>query len=45
MGCRGSQQMQGETHVDLVIWLPAMFFLGLVIFALMFAFVPACDKV
>ncbi len=34
-----------KPHVDLIIWLPAMFFLGLVIFALMFAFVPACDKV
>ncbi len=31
--------------MDLTIWLPAMFALGLLTFALMFAFVPACDKV
>ena len=31
--------------MDLTFWLPAMFFLGLAIFALMFACVPACDKV
>jgi hypothetical protein len=31
--------------MDLWIWLPAMFFLGLAAFAAMFAFVPACDKV
>jgi hypothetical protein len=31
--------------VDLTVWLPAMFFLGLATFALMFACVPACDKV
>jgi hypothetical protein len=27
------------------LWLPAMFLLGLATFALMFAFVPACDKI
>ncbi len=31
--------------MDLTVWLPAMFLLGLATFALMFAFVPACDKV
>lgn len=31
--------------MDLTIWLPAMFGLGLVGFGLMFAFVPMCDKV
>jgi hypothetical protein len=31
--------------MDLTIWLPAMILLGLAAFALMFACVPACDKV
>jgi hypothetical protein len=31
--------------MNLAIWLPAMFILGLVTFALMFACVSACDKV
>ena len=31
--------------MDLTVWLPAMILLGLAAFALMFAFVPACDKV
>ena len=32
-------------NMNLTIWLPAMFLLGLATFALMFAFVPACDKI
>ena len=31
--------------MDLATWLPAMFLLGMAAFALMFAFVPACDKI
>ena len=31
--------------MDLSIWIPAMFVLGLAALALMFAFVYACDKV
>jgi hypothetical protein len=31
--------------LDLSIWLPAMFVLGMAVIALMFAFVFACDKV
>jgi hypothetical protein len=31
--------------VDLTIWLPAMFVLGLVTLGLLTAFVSACDKV
>jgi hypothetical protein len=31
--------------MNLVIWLPALFLLGLAGLALMFAFVFACDKV
>jgi hypothetical protein len=31
--------------MDLTIWLPAMFFLGLATLALLTAFVDACDKV
>jgi hypothetical protein len=29
----------------LAVWLPALFLLGLAIFALMFAFISACEKV
>jgi hypothetical protein len=31
--------------MDLSLWLPAMFLLGLFTVGLMFAFVEACDKV
>jgi hypothetical protein len=31
--------------MDLTVWLPAMFLLGLATFAFFFACVPACDKV
>ena len=31
--------------MNLVIWVPAMFALGIVALALMFAFIPGCDKV
>jgi hypothetical protein len=31
--------------MDLTVWLPAMILLGLAAFALLFAFVPLCDKV
>jgi hypothetical protein len=31
--------------MDLTVWLPAMFLLGLAAFALMFACIPACDEV
>jgi hypothetical protein len=31
--------------MDLSVWLPAMFLLGLVTVGLMFLFVEACDKV
>jgi len=31
--------------MDLTVWLPAMFLLGLAAFAFLFACVPACDKV
>jgi hypothetical protein len=31
--------------MDLTIWLPAMFLLGLATFAILLAGVPACDKV
>ena len=31
--------------MELTIWLPAMFILGLISVALMFLFVEACDKV
>lgn len=30
---------------NLVLWLPAMFLLGLLTFAVLFAFVAGCDKV
>jgi hypothetical protein len=31
--------------MDLTIWLPAMFLLGLVSFGVIFACIPMCDKV
>jgi hypothetical protein len=31
--------------MNLVVWLPAMFLLGLATLGLMFAFVVGCDKV
>ena len=31
--------------MNLAIWLPTLFVLGLATFGLMFAFVTACDKV
>jgi len=31
--------------MDLVVWLPAMFVLGLATMGLMFAFVAACERV
>jgi hypothetical protein len=31
--------------LDLTVWLPAMFVLGLAVMGLMFAFVIACEKV
>ena len=31
--------------MSLVLWLPALFLLGLVVFGLLFAFVKACDRV
>jgi hypothetical protein len=31
--------------MDLAIWLPAFFVLGLVAVGLMFAFIEACDRV
>jgi hypothetical protein len=31
--------------MDLTVWLPAMFLLGLVTIGLMFAFTAACEKV
>ena len=31
--------------MDLMIWLPCLFVLGLIVMGLMFAFVAACDHV
>jgi hypothetical protein len=31
--------------MDLTFWLPSLFILGLVVMALMFAFLAACDRV
>jgi len=31
--------------MDLYTWIPAMYILGVVAFALMFACIPGCDKV
>ena len=31
--------------MDLALWIPAMLLLGLAAFAMLFACVPACDKI
>lgn len=31
--------------MDLTIWLPALFLLGLATFGVLFAFIAACDRV
>jgi len=31
--------------MNLTLWIPTLFFLGLVVLGLMFAFVVACEKV
>jgi hypothetical protein len=31
--------------MNLTVWLPALFLLGLAVFALMFAFLSGCEKV
>ena len=36
---------KGDVAVNLTIWLPAMFLLGLLTLGVMFAFTAACDKV
>jgi hypothetical protein len=42
---RGNADQKGETFMNLVVWLPAMFVLGLATMGLMFAFVAACERV
>jgi hypothetical protein len=37
--------LRRKVSMNLFIWLPAMFLLGLGTLGLMFAFVSACDKV
>jgi hypothetical protein len=37
--------MEKECAVDLTIWIPGFFLLGLAGMGLMFGFVAACDKV
>jgi hypothetical protein len=37
--------LPGEIRMSLMGWLIALFVLGLVVFALLFVFIPACDKV
>lgn len=36
---------RGDDSVNLTIWIPAMIFLGLTVFGLMFAFVVGCENV
>jgi hypothetical protein len=38
----GSRAMEA---MDLTVWLPSLFFLGLIGMGLMFAFVAGCDRV
>jgi hypothetical protein len=36
---------EGATAVNLAIWMPALFILGLAILGLLFVFVNACERV
>ena len=36
---------QEDASMNLVVWLPAMFLLGLVSMTLFYAFIDACDKI
>jgi hypothetical protein len=40
-----SDLAQGAQAVNLAIWLPTLFILGLMILGLLFAFVKACERV
>jgi hypothetical protein len=40
-----STAVGGITAMNLVVWLPAMFVLGLVVMGLCYAFIDACEKV
>jgi hypothetical protein len=43
---RGKNARQkGEKTVDLTIWIPGLFLLGVVGIGLLFAFIKACDNV
>ena len=35
----------GRAHMDLTVWLPAMFLLGLVSMGLCYVFIGACEKI
>ena len=37
--------MDASAPLNLTLWLPALFLLGLSVLGLMFAFVAACDKI
>jgi hypothetical protein len=41
----GTPRADKERGMDLIIWLPALFLLGLFVLGLMFLFVRTCDKV
>ena len=36
---------KGEKTVDLTIWIPGLFLLGVLTLGLLFAFIKACDNV
>jgi hypothetical protein len=39
------QRIEEDDLMDLTVWLPAMFVLGLVAMGLCYAFISACDKI
>ena len=40
-----ARRVMGERPMDLFVWLPAMFFLGLASMGLFVAFVAACERI
>jgi hypothetical protein len=40
-----ARRLQGEVVVNLEIWLPAMFLLGLIVMGLCYAFLIGCEKI
>ena len=40
-----AQRRSGGVGMNLVLWLPAMFLLGILVLAVLFAFIYGCERV